>query len=97
MSDQNKDQNVERLLSPAEVATRMGRKVSIVLAWIASKQLLAINTAQQIGPGHRPRWRIRTADLQAFEEARSNAPRETIEKAPRRSQPRPKLSGEEFV
>ena len=91
-SDSGKD-----LLTPAEVATRMGVKVSVVLAWINGKHLHAINMASQVGPGRRPRWRVSEAGLAAFLAERSNVPPTAIEKPVRRLPPRRENGGEEFV
>lgn len=88
----------ERPLTAAEVATRMGVKVSLVLAWIASHQLRAVNIGSDAGPGHRPRWRILPADLATFIDDRSNALRPApVDRPGRKLPPRKKTGGEEFV
>jgi len=56
--------------TPAEIAERYGVKDSKILAWISSGELLAINTATRAKG--RPRWRISSSSLQAFEELRAS-------------------------
>ena len=73
--------------SPAEVAARHGCKVDKVLSWINSKQLIAINAAAS-RTAKKPRWRIRPEDLEAFERARTTAPKvATVQRRKRAAAP----------
>jgi len=58
----------DRYLTPPQVAERFGCKADKVLGWIKRGELRAVN----LGDKTRPRWKIRPADLEAFEERRSN-------------------------
>jgi hypothetical protein len=51
-------------LRPRDVAQRLGVKVDVVLSWIHSLALRAINVAER--DGRRPRWRIAESDLEIF-------------------------------
>lgn len=58
------------MLKVKEIARRYGVKSQVVLAWIAKGQLAAIDVKR---PGaKRPSWRVEPAELQRFEEVRSN-------------------------
>jgi len=54
----------ESLLTPSEVARRLHKRKEFVLAKIHSGELPALNMP---GPSGRPRFKIRPADLEAFE------------------------------
>ena len=58
-------------LSPGQVASRLGVGTIKVLGWIRRGQLRAIDVASEPGPGKRRRWRVKPADLAAFEEQRA--------------------------
>ena len=58
-------------LTPVQVAREIGVQGDTVLAWIHSRQLLALDVSR--GAGQRPRWRISRADLEAFLESRRTA------------------------
>lgn len=56
--------------TPPQVARARSLRVSKVLHWIATGELMAVNHAQnRLG---RPRWRISASALEAFDRARSN-------------------------
>jgi excisionase family DNA binding protein len=55
-------------ITPRELAAEWGTTVALVLAHIHAGRLRAID----IGVGNRRRWRIDRADVEAFEQARSN-------------------------
>lgn len=59
---------LQRYLTPPEIAARLGIKPDRVIGWIRTGQLRAVN----VGDRSRPRWKIKPADLAAFELARSN-------------------------
>jgi hypothetical protein len=65
--------NGRQTLTPPAVARRLGCGVGKILGWIARRELTAINIASR--PGMRPRWVIRLADLEAFEQRRANTVR----------------------
>ena len=60
--------------SPAEVAQRFGCKVDKVLAWIASRELVAVNAATSRS-AKKPRWRISPQALEDFERERTTLPK----------------------
>jgi len=75
------------LLSVKELASEAGVDPDQVLAWIASKELRAINVAISKS-ARRPTWRVRRDEWERFLEARSNgaapAPRKRrIQEVPR--------------
>jgi transposase len=72
----------EGALSPNQVARRMSVGIHTVLAWIASGELRAVNTARK--PNGRPRWKITPAALAAFEAARTGTPVPRPTRRPRR-------------
>lgn len=54
----------DTLLTPAEVARRLRKRKETILAMIHSGELAALNTP---GPSGRARFKIRPADLDAYE------------------------------
>lgn len=52
-----------RYLTPPEVAARFRVKVTTIRSWIVAGRLKAINVSATV----RPKYRIRPADLEAFE------------------------------
>lgn len=79
--------------TPPQVARARKLRVSKVLYWISTGEILAVNHARdRLG---RPRWRISAAALEAFDRSRCNrsaiAPR-----APRRKPHREELVLEYF-
>lgn len=62
-----------RMLTPPQVAKRLGVCPESVISWIRSGQLTAIDVSSRPGVG-RPRFRISEADLQAFLASRAVAP-----------------------
>ena len=52
------------LLTPAEVAKHLRKRKETVLGWIHSGKLPALNMP---GPSGKPRYKVRPADLEAFE------------------------------
>lgn len=75
-----------RGLTPPEVASLYGVEPAKVIAWIRSGELPAINLATR-ADAKRPRYRIREADLDVFEQVR-------LAKRPPRSTRRPRRSTE---
>ena len=61
------------MLTVKDVAERYAVGLHTVLAWIRSGQLRAMNMGRTIA-GRKPRWRIREADLEAFEVSRTQGP-----------------------
>ena len=59
-------------ISPPALAKRYGVKPAKVLAWIASGELVAINTAER--STGRPRWQISPEAIADFERRRSSRP-----------------------
>jgi excisionase family DNA binding protein len=57
-----------RALTVADVAARLAVKDEVVLGWIRSGELRAVNVAS--AGCHRPRWRIATEALELFQAAR---------------------------
>jgi hypothetical protein len=70
--------------TPPQVARARKLRVSKVLYWISTGEILAVNHARdRLG---RPRWRISAAALEAFDRTRSNRTL-TTPNAPRRVRP----------
>lgn len=66
-------------LSVGDVKRRLGVTDDTVLAWIKSRDLVAMDVSR--GRGERPRWRISEADLQGFlDRRRTVEPRPVAEK-----------------
>jgi excisionase family DNA binding protein len=66
---------VETLLTPTEVAKRLRKRKEAVLSLIHSGRLPALNLP---GPSGKPRYKVRPADLDAFEQShvvKNDAPR----------------------
>jgi hypothetical protein len=57
-----------------EVAVILRVRIETVLAYIAKRQLRALNVASPQSRGRRPRWRITEEALDAFLASRSTAP-----------------------
>ena len=76
-----------RLLSPPQIARRLGIKASKVIAWINRGELVASNVAAS--SAGRPRWRISLESLNAFLQARASKP----PAAQRRARRKPKMGG----
>jgi excisionase family DNA binding protein len=57
------------MLTPPQVAARLGVSPDKILNWVRSGELRAINVAAR--RSGRPRYRIDLADLLAFEQARA--------------------------
>lgn len=68
----NAAQTAGAYLRPRDVAERLDVKVDTVLAWIHAGTLAAANCAERAGK--RPRWRIATADVDAFLRGRAAQP-----------------------
>lgn len=62
------------VLTPPELAKRWRVSPDKILSMIGRGDLAAFNVASN--PAGRPRWRIRMADVEAFETGRAAAPRE---------------------
>ena len=58
-------------ISPPEVAKRYGVSTRKVIGWIDRGELVALNLAENPN-GQRPRYRVRLADLEAFEQRRAS-------------------------
>ncbi len=56
--------------TPPQIARDRSLRIGKVVAWIRSGELVAVNCAEQAG--QRPRWRISTEALEAFDRGRSN-------------------------
>lgn len=61
-------QQIERFLTPPQVARILGCSAEHVGRFIAQGQLKATNTSF----GNRPRWKISREDFQVFVDSRSN-------------------------
>ncbi|WP_397570219.1 helix-turn-helix domain-containing protein [Schlesneria sp. T3-172] len=59
--------------TPKEVAARFRCKVEKILAWIASRELIAIQAGSNQNGG-KPRWLISPEALEDFERARTTVP-----------------------
>jgi excisionase family DNA binding protein len=77
-----KPQPDQSALSPSKVARRLSVGVHTVLAWIASGELRALNTARK--RTGRPRWKITPTALAEFEQKRSSMPVPRSARRPRR-------------
>lgn len=78
----NADSN--RAWTVTQVAERYFVKTDIVLAWIKSGDLVAIDVSRNRKT--LPRWRITTSALQAFEESRASVkPLKRTKRRPRES------------
>jgi len=64
-------QSSGRALTVPELAARWGVKEHQILAHIKAKTLIAFDVSRG---GKLPRWRIAMSAIEAFEQARSNAP-----------------------
>lgn len=53
-------------LTPCEVAAKLGKRVSTVRKWIATRELKAVN----LGTKLRPRMRVRPVWIEDFERSR---------------------------
>lgn len=58
-------------ISPPAIAKRYGVSVRKVIGWIDRGDLIALNLAENPN-GKRPRYRVRLADLEAFEQRRAS-------------------------
>jgi len=81
----NKLQPNQGAFSPNQVAHRLSVGVHTVLAWIASGELRALNTARKATG--RPRWKITSEALVSFEAKRTVGP------VPRATRRRRRISG----
>ena len=86
----------QELLSPAEVARRLGVGEAKVRRWIEIGQLRAVDLATEPGPAKRRRWRISEENMTAFAAARSNKTLIDPPRAGRVLQSRPK-DATEFI
>lgn len=77
-------------LTPREIAKTIGVQNDTVLAWIATRQLIAADVSR--GAGERPRWRIDRRDLDAF-----LAARRTVAPAPVAPRRRAATTGKQYV
>lgn len=84
------DHSERAYLTPRDVAKEIGVQNDTVLAWIASRQLIAADVSR--GAGERPRWRIDRADLDAF-----LARRRTVAPAPVAERRRAATTGKVYV
>lgn len=69
--------SMTRFFSVSEIAELMGVKQDNVFAWIAARELLAVNVAAK--RNGKPRWRISEEALEAFQASRSTKPKNTVE------------------
>lgn len=70
------------MLTPPEVARRLGVNPDKVRAWIAAGELRAVNVAQRHGLS-RPRWRVDETDLEAFKSRRLAEPAKRPTRSPK--------------
>jgi hypothetical protein len=63
-------------ISPQQLSDRWQVSVEKILGLIARGELSAFNTALEVGPGRRPRWRVPLAAVEAFERRRAAVPPE---------------------
>jgi len=70
--------------TPREISRRLGLRIHVVLAWIASGELRAANVTAKRN-GQRPRWRIAEADLESFLSGRAGGPKPAPVARPRRT------------
>lgn len=82
--------SIKAYLTPSQVAREIGVQGDTVLAWIHSRQLLALDVSR--GAGERPRWRIDRHDLEAF-----LAKRRTVAPPPATERRRVEKSGKQYV
>jgi excisionase family DNA binding protein len=62
-----------RLLTVKEVSVRCQVGLHVVLSWIRSGELRALNLGRSLA-GRKPRWRVRPTDLANFEMVREAGP-----------------------
>ena len=62
-------------LSPPQIAKELGIDGGKVLAWIHSRELIAVDVSET--RGGRPRWRVSREALENFLRRRSTSPTET--------------------
>ncbi len=73
----------------AELAEAIGVKDDVVHAWIASRELVAMNVAQK--RNGKPRWRITQEAFDAFQAARTTTPKTvTVQRRQRKSAVQPR-------
>ena len=53
-----------RMLTPPQVADRLGIDASKIIGWIRNGELVAVNVAKTVSG--RPRWRVAQSELEAF-------------------------------
>jgi len=70
------------MLTPPQVARRLGVAADKVRAWIRSGELPAMDVSLRHGLG-RPRWRVTESDLDAFIRRRSAEPRRAPSRRPK--------------
>ena len=73
------DDKTSAILTPPQLAREMGIHVDKVYAWIRSGELLATNTAIELG--RRGRYRIKRSDAEDFQRRRQNLPPPPIAQA----------------
>ena len=80
-------QQIERFLTPPQVAKVLGVSAEHVTKFIASGELRAVNTSLK----DRPRWKISKEDFQAFVDRRSNkvSAVDSSSRSRRRDDPKP--------
>lgn len=66
-----------RAYTVAEIAARWGVKPHLILALIRNGELRAIDLRAKLAQSKKPRWKILTTDLSAFETARAGKPQVT--------------------
>lgn len=69
----------EKWITPRQIARQRGISPEKVLGWIRRGELRAYDLSSR--PGGRPRWHIRPADLERFDQGRLAQP---VDPAPRR-------------
>ncbi len=74
---------VHRMLTPPQVAERLGVSPEKIIRWVRRGELRAVNVSETAGMG-KPRFRIDPTDLAVFEQRRSVA---STPKARRRRKP----------
>jgi excisionase family DNA binding protein len=62
---------IPRMLTPPQIAERLGIDAHKVVAWIAAGQLVAVNVSDG---AKRPRWRIAPEALEQFLRRRQSKP-----------------------
>ena len=86
-------------LKLVDVAKMLSMTPAHVRQLVVSGALRGVNTAREVGPGKRARWRVSPAAVAAFQQARSNQPADIASPDPAVGNPaavKPK-GGEEFV